>query len=136
MVAGAALLLSGVEEGAGTRMSEESLANASLIQLIATPERFDGKRVRVLGFAHLEFEGDALYLHREDMVAALAVNAVGLEIDRERSKALRNSYVIVEGRFKALGRTSLNFHAGQIIEISRFERLPTRAEFEAMGRGQ
>src|ERR1043166_2183163 len=31
---------------------------ASMIQLIATPERFDNKQVSVIGFLNLEFEGD------------------------------------------------------------------------------
>jgi hypothetical protein len=38
-----------------------------MIQLIANPQAWDGKHVRVIGFLRLEFEGDALYLHREDL---------------------------------------------------------------------
>src|SRR6266850_7297599 len=34
----------------------------SLLELVARPELFDGKRVRVTGYVHLEFEGNALYL--------------------------------------------------------------------------
>jgi len=40
--------------------------DVSLIQLIANPQAYDGKTVRITGFLHLEFEGNAIYLHNED----------------------------------------------------------------------
>ena len=40
--------------------------DVTLVQLIANPEKFDGKQIRVIGFLRLEFEGNVLYLHRED----------------------------------------------------------------------
>lgn len=39
--------------------------DVSLVQLIANPGDFHGGLVRVIGFCRLEFEGNALYLHRE-----------------------------------------------------------------------
>src|SRR4051812_30757429 len=51
----------------------------SLIELIARPELYDGKRVRVAGFADLEFEGNSLYLSREDYVQMLTRNGVWLD---------------------------------------------------------
>ena len=47
-----------------------------MVQLLATPEKFDGKLVRVFGFLRLEFEGDALYFHREDDVQGLTRNGI------------------------------------------------------------
>ncbi len=41
--------------------------NTSLIRLIATPEKYDGKTIQVIGYLHLEFEGDAIYLIRKIM---------------------------------------------------------------------
>ena len=38
----------------------------SLIELIARPELYDGKRVRVIGFVNLQFEGNGLYVSRGD----------------------------------------------------------------------
>ena len=40
--------------------------DVSLIQLIANPNEYHGKFVRLIGFCRLEFEGDALFLHREE----------------------------------------------------------------------
>jgi hypothetical protein len=42
------------------------IADVSMVQLLATPERFHGKRVRFTGFVHLAFEGNGIYLHKED----------------------------------------------------------------------
>jgi hypothetical protein len=51
----------------------------SLIALIARPELYDGKVVRVIGFVRFEFEGNALYLSRLDYENAVSRN--GLWID-------------------------------------------------------
>jgi hypothetical protein len=49
-----------------TKTGDMSALDVSLIQLIANPESYDGKKVRIIGFLRLEFEGDALYLHQVD----------------------------------------------------------------------
>ena len=41
-----------------TPLPAEDPADVSLIQLIANPQMFDGKLVRVIGFLRLEFEGN------------------------------------------------------------------------------
>jgi len=38
----------------------------SLIQLIATPEKFEGKFIAAIGFLRLEHEGYLLYLGKDD----------------------------------------------------------------------
>ena len=47
-------------------MKAQEPTDVTLVQLIANPDRVDGKLVRVIGFLRLEFEGDVLDLHRED----------------------------------------------------------------------
>jgi hypothetical protein len=83
--------------------------DASIIQLIATPERFDGKPVRVRGFLHLEFEGNALYLHETDFCHRITSNAiwvgVGWPPKGEQAK-LNNAYVLLEGIFNANQRVT------------------------------
>ena len=60
-----------------------SLYDASIVELIATPEMFDGKRVRTVGFVHLEFEGNGLYLHKEDWTHSLYRNGLWSTSRRE-----------------------------------------------------
>src|SRR5690349_6313687 len=69
--------------------------DVSLIQLIARPADFDKKMVRVIGFCHLEFEGNGLFVHRQDFEQSISKN--GLWLDAPRGKAsLSDRYVIVE----------------------------------------
>jgi hypothetical protein len=114
-----------------------------VIQLIATPERFDGKRVRVIGFLKLEFEGNALYVHREDYDQAIAKNALWIDTTPQKtgstpafaSKDLSDQYVIVEGVFDAKNTGHMGSFSGAIKQISRADRWQNRAEIEKIIQG-
>jgi len=49
-----------------TNAKSSEPTDVSVVQLIANPQQYDGKQVRLIAFLNLEFEGNALYLHRED----------------------------------------------------------------------
>ncbi len=55
-----------IEREYGKAQEYGKIQHISLINLIATPERYHGKWVRVQGVANFEFEGNALFLHKED----------------------------------------------------------------------
>lgn len=99
--------------------------SVSLIQLIANPERYNGKPVRLIGFLRLEFEGNALYLHREDYERGLP-NGIWVDVPRDLSKnenqILNNQYVICEGIFRA---GDLNQFRGELTTINRIEIWPS-----------
>ena len=59
--------------------------DVSMIQLIARPIDFDGEYVRVIGFYRHEFEGNALYLHREDYEQGLTSNGVWMNGTQEHN---------------------------------------------------
>jgi hypothetical protein len=63
----------------GPDYADESV---SLIQLIANPERYDKKIVRFIAYLHLEFEGDAVYLHRDDFEHAISNDAIWINLPR------------------------------------------------------
>jgi len=103
----------------------------SIVQVIASPEQFDGKRVRLLGYVHFEDEGNALYLHREDFEANLISNSLLLHLtfeDWKTFRSLSDRYVIVEGRVRAPKRGPTSYRAGVLREITRLERLRSHAE--------
>lgn len=105
--------------------------DVSMIQLLATPERFHGRVVRVQGFLKLEWEGDALYLHRTDFDQAIFRNAVG--VTRSSAfvgKELSDGYVLIEGQFDAKETGHLGAFSGSIKNITRAERTVSRAEIE------
>ena len=97
-----------------------SLYEASIVELIATPEVFDGKRVRTVGYVHLEFEGNGLYLHKEDHTHSLYRNGLWVSLVKEVSRTdCQDRYVLVEGTFRAGDRGHLGLWSGSIKEITR-----------------
>ena len=65
---------------AATSVSAAEPLDVSMIQLLGTPEKFDSKFIRVYGFLRLEFEGKALYLHKEDYSQGLTKNSVWVDV--------------------------------------------------------
>jgi hypothetical protein len=94
--------------------------DVSLVQLIATPERFDGKHVQVVGYCWLEFEGDALYLSRDDQANMVYRNSIWLSVsreDREKWLGMRGKYVTVSGTFRADFHGHMGMSSGAIEKI-------------------
>jgi len=107
---------------ASARHAVDHLFSVSIIDLIANPEQYDGKPVRVMGFAHFEFEGEAIYLHREDFDQGLTSNGIWLDTgDKGGPAELSDQYLIVEGTFVAAGRGHLGMWSGEIGKITRME---------------
>lgn len=96
------------------------LYDVSMIQLIGNPAAYHGRNVRVVGYLHLEFEGNAIYLHREDFERSISRNGLWVSFgdgafgDR---KVGSNEYVLVEGRFDAKMRGHLALWSGAILDI-------------------
>jgi hypothetical protein len=109
--------------------------DVSLLQLIANPVAFDGKRVRVIGFAHIEFEGQDLFLHREDFEHMLLKNALWLDVPlRPEVTKFNGRYMIVEGTFSARSKGHLGNNSGAIIDVSRYDPMPSREQLtKALG---
>nr|WP_315152948.1 hypothetical protein [uncultured Flavobacterium sp.] len=98
----------------------------SLIRLIATPEKYDGKQVQVRGYLNLEFEGNAIYLHKEDYSKALTDNGFWVNFSKEIAEkknlsVYNKQYVIIVGTFdmKSLGHMGL--FGGTIKNITRLD---------------
>jgi hypothetical protein len=105
-------------------MKAEEPADVTLVQLIANADKFDGKLIRVIGFLRLEFEGNVLYLHREDYENALLGNGVWVDVTpamAKRRTALNMNYVLLEGIFSARDRGHMGMWSGAIRQIRRAE---------------
>lgn len=99
----------------------------SLIQLIATPERYAGKRIEVIGFLRLEYEGDMLYLHEDDYKCKIYENAVWIGVNKKQRQDFEDRnlhYVLIVGTFKA-GNSQILMHAnGTIVNITEVKIWP------------
>jgi hypothetical protein len=99
----------------------------SLVQLIATPEKYDGKTVLVIGFLRLEFEGNALYLHAEDYQHSITQNSVWVvrnAIINGQGDALNMHYVMLGGTFDAEHKGHMGLSSGSLTNIKVAELWP------------
>jgi len=98
----------------------------SLLQLIATPDAFEGKYVRVQGFVRIEHEGSAIYLHREDWEHMLTKNGLWLAAsdsapEGSKEAEVNNRYALIEGVFTAKQKGHLGLWSGSIEKITRMQ---------------
>jgi hypothetical protein len=113
--------------GAASAASPAVPIDVSVINLISTPEKYEGKFINVVGYLHLEYEGDGLYLHEEDMRHTLSKNSLCLSFNDEvaaSAKKYNNHYVIIEGFFTASSKGQLGMCSGTIEHVSRVEVNP------------
>jgi hypothetical protein len=97
----------------------------SMVALLASPQKYNGKSIRTRGFMCLEFEGNALYLHEEDYRYGLRKNAVQLILTKaqeEQFKSLSLKHVLVEGTLSAENwGVERGMYNGSIGNITRLE---------------
>lgn len=102
----------------------------SIIELIANPEKFDGKYVSVGGYLALSREYEnSLFLDDNSYLAGMAANSIAVSFDdsttllRKNAEELDKSYVSIAGLFKA-GATV--FSCGELQEVYRISPVPSR----------
>jgi len=97
--------------------------DVSLIQLIANPTQFHQKHVRVIAFLNIEFEGDALYLHKQDYLHRISNNAVWIDLPEKipNKAAINQKYVIVEAVFRADRHGHMGMFSGSLTAPTRLD---------------
>jgi hypothetical protein len=108
----------------GLLAQQQSPLSVSLVQLIATPEKYDGKMVTVRGFLAMDREGDLLYLSQADADNVLLSNATWIRrteaMGREK-ELLNRKYVKVVGTFRQDFKEHLGNPSGGIPEVRTVE---------------
>jgi len=100
------------------------ISYVSIINLIATPEKYSNKTVNVVGYAVIEFENIGLYLSENDATRKITQNSLYLDIeDNQMEKCIKGNhkYILVQGVFDPNARGHGSFQAGGIKKIERFE---------------
>lgn len=103
---------------------EDMSISVSIINLIATPEKYHDKKVLISGFLNIEFESDYIYLNKSDFENSIYKNAIGVDLDQKFRDSIihdcRNkSYVILEGTFKKIINDYYQPDCGTITKITR-----------------
>jgi hypothetical protein len=98
----------------------------SIINLIATPEKYHGKKIQIIGYLHLEFEGDAIYLHKEDYVNGICDNGLWVNISKsvtskKHLKDYSDNYVIILGTFNKDSHGHMGLFNGTMDDIIRLD---------------
>jgi hypothetical protein len=97
--------------------------SATMVQLLTSPEKYDGKRIRVIGILNLEFEGTALYLRPNDATTIPTNYKNGFWIripvgTYKAKKPLHRKPVILEGTFDVSQKGHLSGWPAGITDIS------------------
>ena len=105
--------------------ANQNALEVSIIQLIANPKDYDGKIVRVIGVGSLEFEGNGVYLSRDDW-KYVSRNGLWIEVGNKATpynvaKNWNGKYVIIEGTFDAKMTGHFGMWSGAIVNITRYE---------------
>lgn len=105
--------------------------NTPLIRLIANPEEYNGKMIQVAGYLHLEFEGNALYLHENDFKHNIYENSFWVNFSdklREGKNIMdyNNKYVYIIGTFNMNFKGHLDMFGGSIDNIVRLSAMSQR----------
>jgi hypothetical protein len=103
----------------------EELIDVSMINLIATPEKYHDKKIRVIGYLNLEFEGNAIYLHKEDFDRSILRNAFWVDFSEKIAQTQRHQcsrkYVLIEGTFDMKSHGHMGLFSGTINAITRLD---------------
>lgn len=109
----------------GCSHPNNELVKTSIINLIATPEKYHNKDVQVIGVVNLEFESNELCLSKSDLEYHINNNCLwielGSEISYEEAQNLNGKYAIIEGTFDMNNKGHLGMYAGSITDITRYE---------------
>jgi hypothetical protein len=106
----------------GSKKTGRSSCRASIIDLIANPDPFEGRKVTTYGFVHLGFEDNGLYLHEEDLVNNLFTNGLWIDLAEgvDPSKC-QDKYSLVEGTFKGGPSGHFGLWSGRLENVTRCE---------------
>jgi len=96
----------------------------SLIQLISAPQAYEGKKVLVIGFVNLEFEGNAVYLSEGDYKHRISKNGLWIDANDDiwnNAEKFNKHYCLIVGVVDSAHKGHMNSFSGGIKNITRFE---------------
>lgn len=106
--------------------SYPGIYEVSLIQLIANPEHYNGKRVMVSGYLHLQFEGNAIYLSKTDYDMRFAKNGIWIGLNEyvrrnSQTSDFSDQYVRLIGIFNSKSKGHEGAWSGSIDDVYSIE---------------
>lgn len=108
----------------------KTIKNVSIIELIASPEKFDGELITVTGFTFVSPTRSLMYISHIDYEHNIHYNTIGLALDRiekrpgyimQKNDKVQKQYSIIQGTFNAKRKMGNLIHMGTIEKITRFD---------------
>lgn len=98
----------------------------SMLRLIVTPEKYHNKTVQIIGYLNLEFEGNAIYFHKEDYETGSSRNGMWVSFNDELAKKkdlekFSKKYVIIVGKFDMNSKGHMGMFGGSLKNITRLD---------------
>lgn len=102
----------------------------SVLHLVAKPEQYNGKRVKLFGYLHVRFEDSALYLSKDDADYLTGANAIWVSYDSAvKLESIEGNvsdlhyfdgrYVMLEGFFNMKEHGHMGMFSGGLEKIVR-----------------
>lgn len=108
--------------------ASQEATDVSIVNLIATPEKYNDKLVRIIGVGQFQYEGNGIYLSIEDYNHSITKNALWLNINENilnvnpnELKSFNGKYILIEGVFNSKNTGHLGIYSGSIEKISRID---------------
>jgi hypothetical protein len=100
--------------------------NVGMIPLLASPDKYNGKIIRTIGFLHIgpTRESDILCLYEDDGKFSLFKNTFALDLSDDQRKQflhLNHSYVLITGIVHSEGPGGTKMNSGIIVNITQLD---------------
>jgi len=114
----------------------------SFAQLLVNPDRYHGKKIRIEGFLHVEFEGNGIYASKDHADRLISREGFWVDFDKQAvpfdgivgPKEFDRKWVLIEGTFNKNNRGHMGAWSGAIEKIDRVYTLtnyhPDRAPID------
>ena len=105
-----------------TSPSRPNPQSVSIVQLIASPHKYDGKAVTIIGCLKFEKESIILFLSCEDAKHYVIVNGLWVNPSKHMSQALEKldgRYVMLVGMFSEYHTNTPHLSVGEIKDIKK-----------------
>ena len=110
------------------------LQPVSIVRVIANPDEYNGRRVRLAGYLITSFEQSAVFLDRESYDQGIYANAIWLQVPPQMTnserKHLSGQYVSVQGTFLADFKGHVNAFSGELGSIEQIDVIPSENAFK------
>lgn len=100
----------------------------SMINLLATPERYHNRKIYVEGFLHMGFEDNGLYLNETDYKHSITKNSLWVDVSREQANQFakgQNRFVTIKGTFNSASKGHSELWSGAIKNVVSIDTLIT-----------